>query len=236
MKERALAEQVGGHTAARLDIMGGHRAWQLTHVTTKQRSMINEDALPGRGVRTTRYRLAGAMEKARRQIATLVRECNTLLEILDELDYDRYFRGLMRVLSDEALSHLVRDDAALMRITDYTREKLADWHLPQWICSPDEQPLIVRACMRLEQLHRREGLEVAHPVFPFDRRSYCRVRIAFHKKWHRLSGFHLVRLFRNAGPTTNPLTDEQLRWIKDSSPMRFRIWQRGPRTPYEQVN
>jgi len=75
------------------------------------------------------------MEKARRQIATLVGECNTLLEILDELDYDRYFRGLMRVLSDEALSHLLRDDAALIRITDYTREKLADWHLLQWICS-----------------------------------------------------------------------------------------------------
>jgi hypothetical protein len=90
------------------------------------------------------------MEKARRQIATLVRECNTLLEILNELDYDRYFRGLMRVLSNEALSHLVRDDAALIRITDYRREKLADWHLPQWICSPDEQPLIIRACMRLE--------------------------------------------------------------------------------------
>src|SRR5712691_11330152 len=53
-----------------------------------------------------RYSLAGAMEKARRQIATLVRECHTLLEILDELDYDRYFRGLMRVLSDESLSHL----------------------------------------------------------------------------------------------------------------------------------
>ena len=97
------------------------------------------------------------MEKARRQIATLVRECNTLLEILNELDYDRYFRGLMRVLSDEALSHLVRDDAALIRITDYTREKLADWHLPQWICSPDEQPLIVRACVRLEQLHPRRA-------------------------------------------------------------------------------
>src|SRR5260370_19480310 len=102
-----------------------------------------------------RYSLAGAMEKARRQIATLVRECNALLEILDELDYDRYFRGLMRVLSDESLSHLVRDDATLIPITHYTREKLADWHLPQWICSPDEQPLIVRAYMRLAQLHRR---------------------------------------------------------------------------------
>jgi hypothetical protein len=46
MKERAPAEQVAGHPPARLAIMSGHRAWQLTHVTTKQRSMINEDALP----------------------------------------------------------------------------------------------------------------------------------------------------------------------------------------------
>jgi len=30
-------------------------------------------------------------------------------------------------------------------------------HLLEWICSANEQPLIVRDCARLEQLHRREG-------------------------------------------------------------------------------
>src|SRR5579871_3379413 len=64
------------------------------------------------------------MERGRKRLVTLVRECESLAEILDQLDYEHYFRGLMRVLSDESLSHLVRNDAALTQITDYTRDKL----------------------------------------------------------------------------------------------------------------
>jgi hypothetical protein len=172
----------------------------------------------------------------RKQLWTLARESKSLTEILDQLEYDRYFRDLMRVLSDDSLARLVRDHQALAQITDYTWEKLADWHLPQWTCSSEEQPLIFRACVRLEQLRRREGLEVAHPVFPFDRRSYCRVRVAFHKKWHRLFGFHLIRLFQNAGPVTNPLTDEQLRWIERSGRPEFHVWRLCRRTAHPEVN
>jgi len=182
--------------------------------------------------------LAGAlalMERGRKRLATLVRECESLTEILDQLDYEDYFRGLMRVLTDESLSQLVRNDAALTQITDYTREKLADWHLLKWICSANEQPLIIRAYARLEQLHRREGLEVAYPVFPFDRRCHARVRVAFQKKWHRLYGFHLIRLFRNAGPVTNPLGDEQLRWIEKAARLEFRNWLHSLQTPYAEV-
>ena len=175
------------------------------------------------------------MERGRKRLVTLVRECESLAEILDQLDYEHYFRGLMRVLSDESLSHLVRNDAALTQITDYTRDKLADWHLLEWICSANEQPLIIRACARLEQLHRREGLEVAYPVFPFDRRCHARVRVAFQKKWHRLYGFHLIRLFRNAGPVTNPLGDEQLRGIEKAERLEFRNWLHSLQTPYSEV-
>ncbi len=104
------------------------------------------------------------------------------------------------------------------------------------MCSQVEQPEILRCCIRLEQLHRREGLEVHYPSFPFDRRSIFRVRVAFATKWRHLSGFHLLRLFRNTGHITNPLTDEQLRWIERCSFVEFRLWLRGPHMVHELVN
>ena len=44
-----------------------------------------------------------------------------------DLNTTRYFRDLMRVLSDDSLARLLRDDQARAEITDYTWEKLADW-------------------------------------------------------------------------------------------------------------
>ncbi len=176
------------------------------------------------------------VETVRKRLATLMRDCRTLTEILNQLDFEHYFRGLMRVLSDESLAKLARDDEALAEITDYTRNKLADWHLLEWTCSANEQPLIIRACVRLEQLHRREGLEVVHPVFPFDRRCHARVRVAFQKKWHRLYGFHLMRLFRNAGPVTNPLTEDHVRWIEKSDRLQFRNWLHDIHVPLARVD
>jgi hypothetical protein len=121
-------------------------------------------------------------------------------------------------------------------LTDNKPEELADRHLPQGMCPAHEEPGMIRACARIEQLRRREGLEVAYPVFPFHRRSYCRIRVTFSKKWHRLFGFHLLHLFRDGGPRTNPLTDEQLSLIARSPRVRFPRQHSDPPILNEQVN
>jgi hypothetical protein len=176
------------------------------------------------------------MERDRKRLSTIARVSSTLVETLDQVNDDRYFRHLMRVAADDFLARLICDDVVLAELTEHTRERLADWQVPNGMCPANEEPGIIRACARLEQLRRRDGLEVVYPVFPFHLRSYCRIRVAFSKKWHRLFGFHLLRLFRDAGPTINPLTDEQLRWIARSSRLRFPRPQNDLPSPSERVN